>query len=217
MASLPKGSNIAVATELTVKKAITDISNATEAVCSCATHGLQAGDIAMIYSGWGRLDNKPFRIKSATADTFTLEGQHADTSSTKNFPTGGGVGSFAKVSTWVTLPQITKMNTSGGDPKKVTYTYLDSENEMEINDGFSAVSRQFDIDADALGTAGYAALVALSNSSTDTIQRVTLKNGATSYLACTVAFNEEVKMQDGQLNVVTAVFSGKSKSTRYAA
>lgn len=216
MASLPSGSKISVATQLAAKKAITDISNAVEAVCSCATHGLQAGDIVMIYSGWGRLDNKPFRVKSATADTFIIEGQHANTSNTKIFTVGNGGGSFAKVSTWVDVLKITKMNSSGGDPKKTTFRYLDSENELELNDGFSAVSRQLDIDADSLETAGYTALVDLSDSGIDTIQRVTLKNGATSYLACTVAINEEVKMQDGQVNVVTAVFSGKSRSTRYA-
>lgn len=216
MASLPGGSKIALATEFLVKKAVTAISNATEAVCSCETHGLQAGDIIMLYSGWGRLDNKPFRVKAVTADTFTLEGQHANTTDTKQFSAGGGAGAFAKANTWVDVLKILKMNTSGGDAKKVTYRYLDSENELEINDGFSAVSRQLDVDADALETAGYAALVSLTASSADTIQRVTTRSGAVSYLACTVAMNEEVKMQDSNVNAVSAVFSGKSRSTRYA-
>lgn len=216
MASLPGGSKIALATEFSVKKSVTAISNATEAVCSCDTHGLQAGDIIMLYSGWGRLDNKPFRVKAVTADTFTLEGQHANTTDTKQFSAGGGAGAFTKASTWVDVLKILKMNTSGGDAKKSTFRYLDSENELEINDGFSAVSRQLDVDADALETAGYAALVSLTASGADTIQRVTTRNGAVSYLACTVAMNEEVKMQDGQVNAVSAVFSGKSRSTRYA-
>ena len=46
--------------------------------------------------------------------------------------------------------------------------------------------------------------------------RLTMKNGATSYLACTVALNDEVLMQDGQVNRVKADFSGKGRSTRYA-
>ncbi|MDP1130975.1 phage tail tube protein, partial [Klebsiella pneumoniae] len=82
--------------------------------------------------------------------------------------------------------------------------------------GFSPVSRSLEIDADAIETPGYTALEDLSASGADTIQRLTMKNGATSYLACTVALNDEVLMQDGQVNRVKADFSGKGRSTRYA-
>ena len=217
MASLPTGSRIAVATTLAAKKTVTAITNASEAVCTSVAHGLAVGDIIIIFSGWGRLNGRTFRIKAVpTADTFTLEGRNANTSNTNLFSPGGGAGSFQKALTWVDVVQILTNNTSGGDAKKVNYRYLESENEMEINDGFSPVSRSLEIDADAIETPGYDALVDLSATGADTIQRITMKNGATSYLACTVAFNEEVLMQDGQLNRCKADFSGKSKSTRYS-
>lgn len=216
MASLPTGSRISVATSLAAKKNITAITNASEAVCTCAAHALNVGDIVVVFSGWGRLNGRVFRVKAVpTADTFTLEGRNANTLSTALFSPGGGAGSFQKALTWVDVVQILSNNTSGGDPKKVTYRYLESENEQEINDGFTPVSRSIEIDSDAIETPGYDALVDLSATGADTINRLTMKNGAVSYLACTVAFNEEVLMQDGQVNRCKADFSGKGRSTRY--
>ena len=217
MASLPTGSRIAVAVALSTKKTISAISNAAEAICTSAAHGLAVGEIVIVFSGWGRLNGRTYRVKAVpSADTFTLEGRNANTSNTNLFSAGGGAGSFVKAITWVDVVQILTNNTSGGDAKKVTYRYLESENEQEINDGFSPVSRSLEIDADAIETPGYDALVELSATGADTIQRITMKSGAVSYLACTVAFNEEVLMQDGQVNRCKADFSGKSKSTRYS-
>lgn len=217
MASLPTGSRIAVATELGDSKPITEITNATEAVCKSAGHALGVGDIIIVSSGWDRFDNRVFRVKAVTApDGFTLEGRAADTTNTTLFPAGGGIGSFRKVLTWVDVLKVLSNNTSGGDPKKVAYRYLESENEQEINDGFSAVSRTLEIDSDAIDTLGYQAMSKLSDTGADTVQRVTVKKGAVSFLACTVAMNEEVLMQDGQLNRVRVDISGKAKSTRYA-
>lgn len=217
MASLPTGAKIAVATAFGASKTISGISNATEAVCTSTAHGLVAGDVVIIYSGWGRLNGRVFRVKAAgTADTFTLEGKGANTTSTKYFTPGSGAGSFVKATAFIDVVQILANNTSGGEAKKVVYRYLEAENELEINDGFSPVSRSLEVDADAIDTPGYAALQDLTEAGTDTIQRTLLRNGAVSYLACTVALNEEVLMQDGQVNRVKVDFSGKSRSTRYA-
>lgn len=217
MASLPTGSRIAVATELGESKSITAITNASEAVCTATGHGLVVGDIIVLKSGWDRLDNRVLRVKAVTApDGFTLEGRAADTSNTSLFPAGGGIGSFQKVLTWVDVLKVLANNTSGGDPKKVAYRYLESESEQEINDGFSAVSRTLEIDSDSIETQGYQAVAKLSEIGADTVQRITMKKGAVSFLACTLAMNEEVLMQDGQLNRVRVDISGKTKSTRYA-
>lgn len=217
MASLPTGAKIAVATAFAASKTIQGISNANEAVVSATAHGLNPGDIVIIYSGWGRLNGRVYRVKTTpTADTFVIEGKGANTTNVKFFTPGSGAGSFVKATTWVDVVQILGNNTSGGEPKKVTYRYQESENELEINDGFSPVSRTLEVDADAIDTPGYGALQDLTESGADTIQRVITRNGALSYLACTVAMNEEVLMQDGQVNRVRVSFSGKGRSTRYA-
>ena len=119
MASLPTGSRIAVATSIGAKVPITAISNATEAVCTAAGHGLAVGNIVIILSGWGRINGLVFRVKAVpTADTFTLEGRKANTSNTNLFTPGGGAGTFQKALTWVDVVQILSNNTSGGDAKR---------------------------------------------------------------------------------------------------
>lgn len=216
MASTPSGSRFAVATELAEAKPVTAITNAVEAVCTAAAHGLVVGDIVVMNSGWDRFDNRVFRIKAITApDSFTLEGRSADSSNLAQFPAGGGLGTVTKVLTWIDVPQILTSATSGGDPKKVNFRYMASENEQSINDGFNAVSRTLELDADAIDTPGYQAVAKLSDSGDNTVLRTTTKKGATSYLTCTVAMNEEVITQDGNINRVNVDISGKAKSTRY--
>ena len=102
----------------------------------------------------------------------------------------------------------------------VTLVGATTENpSFEVNAPLLSRCRVFTLkplDADAIETPGYAALEDLSASGADTIQRLTMRNGATSYLACTVALNDEVLMQEGQVNRVKCDFSGKGRSTRYA-
>lgn len=215
MASLPSGSRIAVATELSEPKAVSAITNAVEAVCNSPANGLVVGDIVVLTSGWSRLNERVCRVKAVTApDSFTLEA--FNTSNLNLFPAGAGVGAFQKVLTWVDVLKVLRNDASGGAAKKVTYRYLEDDNERELNDGFAAVARTLEIDADALETAGYKALAILTDTGADTIFRTTTKKGAVSYLSCTVAMNEEVLMQDGQVNRVSVDVSGKSRSTRFA-
>jgi hypothetical protein len=215
MAQVPTGSTFFVATAFGSPVAVTAISNATEAVVTAAAHGFANGDLVEMTSSWGRLQKRAFRVKTSLAGTFVLEG--ADTSSLSFFPAGGGAGSVRKVSTLVQVTQVMNPNASGGEAKKVTYKYVESDVEYSINDGFSAVNRTFEIDADAIGSAGYTALKALTDVQSDTILKTMSKSGAFTLLPCTVALNEEVIYQDGQINRVKVDFSGNNKSTRYAA
>ena len=53
--------------------------------------------------------------------------------------------------------------TQGGDPKTVTYKFVESDVEYSINDGFSATSYTLDLDADSIGQPGYTALKSLTD------------------------------------------------------
>lgn len=216
MARTPSGTISSVATAFTASKTITAITNAAEAVASSTAHGLVVGDVVVVLSGWSRLNRRSFRVKAVpTVDTFTLE--QADTSSLTLYPAGSGTGSFVKVNTWVQLTNTLNPNSSGGEAKKVTYKFTESEVEFSINDGFSAVDRTFDMDADAITTPGYLALRQLTEVQTDTIMRKVAKSGATSLLPCTINLNEEEVEQDGQIVVCRVAVSGNARSTRYAA
>lgn len=214
MAQVPTGSTFFIASAFAASKTTTIVTNATEAVVTSAAHGYSNGDIVEITSGWGRLNRRNFRIKSVATDTFVLEG--ADTSSTTYYPAGTGVGSVRKISTFTQLTTIMNPQSTGGDPKTVTYKFIESDVEYSINDGFTATSYTLELDADSIGSAGYAALKTLTEVQTDTSLKIVTRNGALIFQPCTVALNEAIRMQDGQINRVNVSFNGNNRLTRYA-
>jgi len=214
MAQVPTGTQFFIATGFGAAKATTIVTNATEAVVTSVAHGFTNGDIVEMSSGWGRIDRRDFRIKAVTTDTFTLEGQ--DTTNTNFFTPGTGIGTVRKITSFTQITQVMNPQSQGGDPKNATYKYTESDSEYSINDGFAATSYTLELDADAITTAGYAALKQLTEVQTNTCLKMLSRNGATLYQPCTVALNEAVKMQDGQINRVSCAFNGNNRLTRYA-
>ena len=214
MAQVPTGTTFFIASAYGSAKTTTVASNATEAQITSAAHGYSNGDIVEMTSGWGRLNKRVFRIKSVATDTFVLE--DADTSNTTYFPAASGLGSVRKITTFTQLTSTMNPNSSGGDPKTVNYKFIESDVEYSINDGFAATSYTLELDADAIGSAGYTALKSLTDVQTDTCLKVVTRSGSLIFQPCTVALNEAVKMQDGQINRVTSAFNGNNRLTRYA-
>lgn len=190
------------------------MTNASEAVVTSAAHGYSNGDIVEMTSGWGRLNRRVFRIKSVATDTFVLEG--ADTTNTTFFPVGTGVGSVRKITTFTQITNVMNPQSSGGEPKTIAYKFVESDVEYSINDGFSATSYTLELDADSIGSAGYTALKTLTDVQTDTVMKMVSRSGALILVPCTVALNESVRLQDGQINRVSAAFNGNNRLTRYS-
>lgn len=213
MPTVPTGTIYAVATAFASSKTVTAISNATEAVVSSTAHGYSNGDYVEITTGWGRLNKRAFRVKAVATDTFTLEG--ANTTNTEFFPSGSSAGTVRKVTTWQQISKIMNPQSSGGDPKNITYKYLESDVEFTKNDGFTAVQESFEIDADEIGGASYTALVALTEVQSDTILKKTLKSGSIILTPSTIALNENVRMQDGQINRCVVSVAANNRVTRY--
>ena len=214
MAQVPTGSTFFIASAFAASKTTTIVTNASEAVVTSAGHGYSNGDIVEMTSGWGRLNRRDFRIKSVATDTFVLEG--ADTSSTTFYPAGTGVGSVRKISTFTQITSVMNPQSTGGDPKNVVYKFIESDVEYSINDGFTATSYTLELDADAIGSAGYTALKTLTDVQTDTSLKVVTRSGSLIFQPCTVALNEAIRMQDGQINRVNVSFNGNNRLTRYA-
>lgn len=216
MARLPTGTVTSVATVLDVAKTFTgtDITNAVSAKVTIASHGFNNGDVLLVTSGWGRLNMRAYRVANKTSGDFELEG--ADTSNTSLFSVNGGGGTVQKVSTWIDLDKTLNHSSSGGDPKTVNVKFIESEVEIVLNDGFNAVTRNFEMDADQIGTTGYNALKLLSDTDALTIVRQRGKSGAQVLLPARVAFNEEVTLTEGQIMTVKGTINAQNKSTRYA-
>ena len=214
MARTPSGTITSVATVLAPAKTINGISNAAEAVVNSVAHGYTAGDIVLVFSSWGRLNYRAFKVKNPTADAFTL--QECDTSNQEQYTPGGGAGTVRKVTTWVDLDRTMKHASSGGDAKQVAVKFSESDVEVSINDGFTAVQRTFEMDADMIGTPGYTALRTLSQTNASTIVRRRAKSGAVSLIPAKVSFNEEESLSEGQAVTVKGTFNAQNISTRYA-
>lgn len=215
MATLPSGTILSVASAFGASKTVTGISNASEAVVSCTAHGYSVGDIVQLHSGWGRLNRRAVRVKSATTDTFVAEG--IDTTNLEFFPAGSGTGTVRKVTTFQQISKYLNPSQSGGEPKNVTVKFMDEDVETNLNDGFTAITESFDIDADQFGSVVYTTLRSLTEVQTDTVLKKTLKSGAQIYTPCTIALNENPRMADGQILTNTVSVNGNGRVTRYAA
>ena len=214
MAQVPTGALFFIGTTFGVAKTVTAVSNAAEAVVT-ATHDYAIGDIVEMSSGWGRLHKRIFRVKTiSTTVSFVLEGM--DTTVTNYFPIGAGTGTVRKVTAFAQITTVMNPSSSGGDPKTVTYKFIEGDTEYLINDGFTATSYTMELDADSIGTAGYTAMKALTDVSTDTVLKIQLRSGSLMFIPCTVALNESVSLTDGQINKVKAAFNGNARLTRYA-
>lgn len=217
MAQVPTGTTFFIASAYGTAKTTTVVTNSAalaNAVVTAAAHGYANGDIVEITSGWGRLNRRTFRIVSVATNTFELEG--ADTSNTTFYPPGSGLGSVRKINTFTQITSVMSPQSSGGDPKTVTYKFIESDVEYSINDGFAASSYTMELDADSIGSAGYGALKALTDVQTDTCLRMVTRSGSLVFQPCTVALNEAIRLQDGQINRVNVAFNGNNRLTRYA-
>lgn len=212
MAQVPTGSTFYIASAYGSAKTVTIVTNATEAVVTAVAHGFSNGDVVEMTSGWGRLNKRHIEIKSVLTDSFVLSGE--DTTNTTFYPVGTGIGSVRKATTFTQITSVMNPQSSGGDPKTVTYKFVESDVEYSINDGFGATSYTMELDADALGSAGYTALKSLTQVQTDTCLKVVTRSGSRVYQPCTVALNESIRMQDGQINRVTCAFNGNNRLTR---
>lgn len=214
IARTPTGTIHSVATVLAAAKTVTGISNAVEAVVSSTAHGYSNGDIVVIFSAWGRLNFRAFRIKTVTANDFVLEG--ANTTNTEFYSVGAGAGTVQKVSTWVDLDRTMNHSSSGGEAKTVNVKFIESDVEIVLNDGFSAVQRTFEMDADMIGTPAYSALKTLSETDASTVVRRRAKSGAVSLIPAKISFNEEETLTEGQAVSVRGTVNAQNISTRYA-
>ena len=213
MASTPSGTQMAIAATFQAAKTVSGVSNAAEAVVSVTAHGFSVGDILQIHSGWGRLSRRVIKVKTITTDTFVAAG--IDTSNTDIFPTGGGAGTVRKVLTWQPISRYKDQQSSGGEPKTVTFKWTDLDNEESLNDGFTAMTESFNIDADNVNDAGYLLLRSLTQVQSDAILQKTLKSGSKIYTPCTLSLNENPKDSGGVLVCGVSV-NGNGLITRYA-
>ena len=208
---LPNNIAFALATVFAAAVTITAASNAAEAVCT-ATNTFAAGDYVEYTGGWSKANGRVFRLKAATASSFTLEG--LDTTDVTLFPAGAGIGSVRKITTWVPITGVTGAEVSGGDGKTVEVPLVDSDVPVMLPDGFAATVVNLTI-ADDKSLPHHAALKAVSEGVKLTCLRGLIPGGGVLLYAGYCSFNENPSLTKGSVMAVKAVFSLQNKVVRY--
>lgn len=103
--TLPDGSKLFLGTTFAAPIAITELSNANPAVATATAHGLQAGAVFILKSGWEDANDRIFRVGAApAANTFVIEGLNS--TDTNMFTPGGGLGSVTPITGWQEIQQV---------------------------------------------------------------------------------------------------------------
>ncbi len=210
---LPNGAQVALATTIAAATTISAISNANPAVATAATHTLSDGNVFLLNNSWTKTDNGVFRVAGSTADAFNIEGLNS--TNVSRFPAGGGAGTGRALTAWTQLPKIPTFETTGGDAKSITTSYIDFEKDYEIFTGTNPERLNFTISYQP-GSAAYDALVEAHESGEIQVVRLVLKDGSTLYYPGQLFFNKAPVTTKDQEMVNNISLALQGEITRYA-
>jgi len=210
--SLPTGTAYAVATAYAAAIAVSAASNAAETVLTTAANTFVLGDYLEYVGGWSRMTNRVFRAKAVTGTSVTLEGM--DTTEVNLFPVGMAAGTLRKISTWTSIQQVLTAEPSGGDPKYVSVSLLDNENDINIPDGYNAQSLAMTI-ADDPALPHHAALKKIADSRKVAAIRADLPSGSKILFNGFISFDETPSMAKGNVMAVKAGCAMQGRPVRY--
>ncbi|MES2973361.1 MAG: phage tail tube protein [Pseudomonadota bacterium] len=212
---LPNGAKLALATTYGSPVTVSAVTNANPAVATATAHGLTDADIVLASApGWAQLENSVRRVDAPVANTFNFEG--LDSTNTTQFPAGGGVGTVKEVTAWTQIPKVPSFETTGGEPKAQTTSYVDYPEDFEFFTGTTPVRVNFTVSY-APDSTHHAALLAASRSGTLQVLRLVLEDGSTLYYPGRLFFNPRPTTTKDNEMVCNAAFALQGEFTRYAA
>jgi hypothetical protein len=128
------GATVEFASAYAASRAMTAITNASEAVATLeAAHGIAQGEyFEVLTSGWDRLQGILARAKTVATNDVTLEG--INTASTSRYPASQGAGTVREISTWTAVTQVFQdsgVAVSGGEQQFDTYGFMASDIQIQ--------------------------------------------------------------------------------------
>lgn len=212
---LPNGSTFDFAKTYGPELVFTSISNANPAVVTTVGHTLKVGDTVVITSGWVKVTGRAFRVAAVTAGTsFTLEG--LDTTSTSRYPSGSSAGTVKPVLTWVNIPQITEVASSGGDQNFYTFGYLEDDDDRQIPTSKNPVVLTLTV-ADDTSQPFVPVLEAADELKTNQVQRLNLVSGDIILYTSIASITSTPTLTRNQLMTRAITLAVQARITRYAA
>ena len=209
------GARYAVSQAVAAAVAMSAISNANPAVALAAATP-NNGSIVILNSGWPDLNDTIARTAGEVeAVSFQLEG--VNTISTARYPATEGIGTYAIVSSFLSLSQVRDVQTEGGGQNYFTYRYVDDAGSRERRKPTSKSAKGFnmilDYDPDL---AWYAGLIELDRLQQPVVVRETLPDGDYIYHYGYVSFDKEPSRVIDENMTNTLTFSPLCDSIRYA-
>lgn len=194
-------------------KTVTAVTNANPAAATSASHGYVDNDEVLFTSGWEDASNTIYRADQSDVNTFSFLGLNS--SNTSFFPAGSGTGTAQKVGTWVQIPQVMGIQTSGGDPRFTEVQLLASRNQLRVPTGFNATTSVLTLAHDP-ADANWLTMVDISRSLTPVGFKLVLGGGGTTYAYGYMAVNESPQMNANQVNQVSATFAFLGRQISYS-
>lgn len=211
---LPNGSTFDFASTYSDDVTITSISNANPAIASATAHDFLEGDIVVVQSGWVKLTGRAFKVGAVTADTFALVG--VNTTSTQSYPSGSSAGSAKKVETWVNIPQITEVASSGGEQQFYQFGFLEEDEDRQIPTTKSPSTLTLTVADDPQQP--YVPVVEQADElKEERIQRLNLVNGDIILYNSIASITNTPSLTRNQIMVRTITLAQQGRVTRYKA
>lgn len=210
----PEGSKVYYSDTFAGAKTVSAVTNANPAVASSTAHGYTDADPVLFNSGWEDANSTIWEVDQLTADTFSLVG--LDASSTTYFAAGTGIGTTQKVSNWTEIPQILDISSSGGGPKYGTVSPLGRRNDIKTPIGFEAMSIDMGLGYDATN-ATWQDMLALTRTFSKVAIKIVVPGGGRLYGYGNLIASEMVEISKGNALKVKAAISLDGRMVGYGA
>jgi hypothetical protein len=209
----PEGSAIYFSQTFASEKTISVLTNANPAVATSTSHGYTDGDEILLTSGWEDATDSVYVVDVSDANTFAITGLNA--TNTNFYPSGAGTGTAEKISSWVSIPQILTVNSSGGDPRYTTISQLSKRNSQNIPTGFNATNLTFGIGWDP-SNANFQTMQDVAKSHTMVAVKMVVGGGGTVYGYGYLDLSEVPSMSQNQVLTVQCAISIQGRMVGYS-
>jgi hypothetical protein len=207
-----EGSKIQFTQTIAAVKTITVATNANPCVMTSVTHGYTTGDEILLTTGWEDATDSIYKITVLTADTFSVSG--LNTTDTNFYATGSGVGTAQKCSTWLDIPQVLTINSSGGDARFTDISPLSKRNSIKVPTGFNATAITLSLGHDAT-QANYITMLGISRALSKVAIKQVISGGAVTYGYGYMSVSENPKLNVNQANTVDAALTILGRTVSY--
>lgn len=211
--SLPNGSTVAIATGYNAADVMSILSNGDPAQATATGHGITDGKYVEVTSGWSKLTDRIMRVDNPATNTLELEG--FDSSSTTDYPAGGGIGSLREITGFTQLTQIVNSTSEGGEQQFLTYQFLESDSQKRIPTTKTPAGITFTV-ADDPTLPGYLIAKAANDDRKQRAILVTLSNGQKLLYNAYVSLSVIPSLTVNELMTVQVTLSLLAEPTRYA-